>query len=164
MTRSEILDLDDRGLLALCRQETYRGSGPGGQHRNTTDSAVRLTIEAEDVPEVVAESTNRRSQHENRRIALERLRRGIAEAWRLDTPPDWDGQWKMNTANPDYPKLMAVMLDALAQNDYAVGDAARALGLSTGRFSRLLWRDPDLWALANQEREARGHRPLRSPE
>ena len=38
-------ELDDDDLLAQCRVETMRGSGPGGQHRNKVESAVRLTHE-----------------------------------------------------------------------------------------------------------------------
>ena len=48
----------------------YRASGPGGQHRNTTDSAVRIKHLPSGVIVVAADS---RSQLRNRKIALERL-------------------------------------------------------------------------------------------
>lgn len=49
------------------RIDTYRGSGPGGQHRNTRDTAVRATH----IPTgITARSTRERSQHRNRRTAL----------------------------------------------------------------------------------------------
>ncbi len=50
--------------------ETMRGHGKGGQHRNTTDSAVRITH-----PEsgAVGYSEDERSQHRNKRVALKRL-------------------------------------------------------------------------------------------
>lgn len=51
--------------------ETFRSGGPGGQHQNTTDSGVRITHL---VTGLVAASTDERSQHRNRQVALERLK------------------------------------------------------------------------------------------
>jgi len=70
-------------LLAECDVETYRGSGPGGQHRNRRDSAVRLTHRPTGI---VATATERRSQHQNKEVALERLAGKLAARNRRRRP------------------------------------------------------------------------------
>jgi protein subunit release factor B len=61
----------DPAVLALEVEITvYRASGPGGQHRNTTDSAVRLHHPPSGVTVL---ATEHRSQLRNRKLAMERL-------------------------------------------------------------------------------------------
>ena len=85
------LDNPDRAPVphidpADVRVDTYRDTGPGGQHRNTTDSAVRLTHTPTGVTVTAVEE---RSQHANRQVAWARLRAALAEradqAWRTET-------------------------------------------------------------------------------
>src|SRR5213593_4331196 len=66
--------LTDDQLLAQCEVDTYRASGPGGQKRNKTSSAVRLRHAPSGLIVIAEES---RSQHENRLRALRRLRRAL---------------------------------------------------------------------------------------
>ena len=68
------LALSDEALLAECQEEFFVASGPGGQHRNKTESGVRLT---HPLTELSVTATERRSQLQNRGAALERLREGL---------------------------------------------------------------------------------------
>ena len=56
--------------------ETIRGKGPGGQHRNKTDSMVRITH----IPTGIVVSVDGRHQHKNRRQAMTELERRLRES------------------------------------------------------------------------------------
>lgn len=70
-------------LLKECDVETYRASGPGGQHRNKTESAVRLTHRATGITRV---GTEHRSQLRNRELALERVWKALEARKRKPKP------------------------------------------------------------------------------
>jgi ribosome-associated protein len=62
--------LERETLEGEVRIDTYRASGPGGQHVNKTNSAIRLTHEPSGVVVIAQDSS---SQFRNKEIAFERL-------------------------------------------------------------------------------------------
>ena len=75
MPRLDYLLASDDALIAQSEVDRYRASGPGGQHRNKTESAVRLRHPATGVSAIGEDS---RSQAENKLHAVRRLRAAIA--------------------------------------------------------------------------------------
>ncbi len=69
------LSLPGDALLAECEETFFVASGPGGQHRNKTESGVRLV---HGPTGVTVTATERRSQAQNRSAALARLRERLA--------------------------------------------------------------------------------------
>jgi protein subunit release factor B len=77
------LALPGPALLSECEETFFIASGPGGQHRNKTESGVRLVHPPTGV---VVTATERRSQAQNRGEALVRLRERLAALARREKP------------------------------------------------------------------------------
>ena len=161
--------LSDDALLAQCRWDQFRGSGPGGQKRNKTSNAVRLTHEPTGISVVAGES---RSLSENKLYALRRLKLKLATDLREPvelatfTPPDWfvsirrDNRIEASHRHPLYAAAAGLVLDllvALGGNPAAV---AVNLGVSTTAVIKLLERESHRWAAANRVRAEAGLEPL----
>ena len=168
--------LTEDQLLAQCEVDTYRASGPGGQKRNKTSSAVRLRHPPTGLIVIAEES---RSQHENKAKALKRMWQGLFLHLRDDLPedartpdaigihPDYasararDGRLQMSAKNPLFWPAVGVVLDVLTACESRVGDTAALLGISTGNLIDFLQTDPKVWQEANRIRTTFAQKPLR---
>lgn len=167
--RPWLIQSDDQ-LIGECEIDLYRASGPGGQKRNKTSSAVRLRHQPTGLIVTAVES---RSQHENKARALRRLRQAIALHQRGHytpgaTHPEFytaalarSPGLHINSRYQDYLPIIQYVLDVLQHHRAAVSEAAATLSISTGQLIRLLKDDPDLWERANQMRQEFGLTRLR---
>lgn len=167
----EYLSLDDEAILRQCAVDHYRSSGPGGQKRNKTSSAVRLRHRPTGLAVTAVEQ---RSQHDNKRRALRRLRAAIALGVR--TPIELDGYAKsgllasclsaegrlcVGRRDHRYHAAVCEILDLLAACAVRVSDTARQLGVSTGNLTTFIRNDPKLLVCVNRMRSEAGVKPLR---
>jgi len=167
--RDRWITQDDDRLLSECKVDAYRASGPGGQKRNKTSSAVRLRHGPSGL---IAGGEESRSQHENKARALRRLRMIIALEVREAAGPTWkppdvltdhlgpSGRLEVSRRHADYPLIVAAVLDVLAACGGGLRDAAARLSLTTGQLSKFIVADGKLLAAANRVRQAAGLHPM----
>ena len=161
--------LSPERLLGECDAERLRRSGPGGQHRNKVETAVRLVHRPTGVR---AEASERRSQIENRAKALARLRVNLALEVRRPVAADepasrlWQahlaaGRIHVNRLHDDFPAMLAEALDVVAAAEGRIASAAQRLGCTASQLTRFLKKDPHAIRRVNQWRGERGLKPLR---
>ena len=173
MPRNDYLLASDDQLIAQSEVDRYRASGPGGQHRNKTESAVRLRHKLSGVSAIGEDS---RSQSENKLHAVRRLRSAIAlevrEPVSLDSyapSPRLAAMVAAGTAplgaktklTGEYWAAIGELLDLLVANNLEIATTAQRLGITTGAMSKLLLHDEHVARVVNDLRRAAQMRPLR---
>lgn len=162
------LDFDDQQLLAECEVHIHRTSGPGGQHRNKVATAIRLHHRPSGL---TVTGTERRSQQENKAMAVHRLREALALYTRAPLPEQitWppnvniqQGRLRVNEKNPALHHVIGLVLDALVAYGGQPKDAAERLGITPTSLTRFLAAHAKAWTEANRIRESLGLPRLRA--
>jgi len=172
------LAVNDDALLADCDVDTYKASGPGGQHRNKVSSAVRLRHRPTGI---ITHGDDSRSQHTNKRLALKRLRMQLALQIRRSVDPMvWQGRLpeaiaaclttprggrtvrlEIGRKDARFWPLGQFLLDLLDACEGQLGKAAGVVGVTTSNLVAQLKKDRHLFAAASEIRKRHGHGPLK---
>ncbi len=165
--------LDAVALARQCKMRMTRRSGPGGQNRNKVETAVELIHGPTGLR---AQASERRSQAENRQVALRRLRLELAISIRrtialgqagASYAPSvlWlkrcrGGRIVVNPDHDEFPALLAETLDVLRASAFEPRIAAMALSCTPSQLIKLIKEEPRALRWINEERCKRGQRPL----
>lgn len=157
----ELLALSDEELMKECRFDAMRGTGPGGQKRNKTSSAARVThLESG----LSAFDDVTRSQHQNLKHALDKLRGEIA----VNLLPG-EGEATPGIPIAPVPKpnsrnyflWLGKIFDALLATDFQMPEAAARFECSPSHLIRIVAKDEFAWQKLAEARQRRKMTPLR---
>ena len=155
-------------LLRDCEIRHERRRGPGGQHRNKTESAVVIRH----IPTgIEGQAAERRSQFDNPRNAVKRLRMNLALGVRSThlaeaaPTPLWQSRCHgsrigINPDHDDFPVLLAEALDVLSSRHAHLPGTAEQLGCTTSQIVKFLKKEPRAFLWLNDERRKHGLAPL----
>lgn len=155
-------------LLRQCEMRHERRRGPGGQHRNKTESAVVLTHTPTGI---IGQASERRSQFDNHRVAVKRLRINLALEHRSpelgDAAPTelWrsrrhDEKISCNPDHDDFAPLLAEALDVVTSHQGHMPGSALQLGITSSQLIKFLKHEPQAFLRLNHLRQHLGLRPL----
>lgn len=150
-------------LLQQCDIRRTRHSGPGGQHRNKVETAIEITHRPTGI---IAFAAERRSQEQNRQVAISRLRLLLAIRVRsvghteLNPSVLWQSRCRnqkisCSERHDDFPIMLAEALDAIDAKAFDVKRAAAALGCSTSQLVRFVAAIPEALEIINTQRVMR---------
>ena len=158
-------------LLASCVVRAQRRGGPGGQHRNKVETAVVIE---HTLIGLRAEASERRSQAENRRVAIQRLRmllavehREFSEAKDLEpASPLWRSRISgtridVSTEHDDFPAILAELLDTLLGFAFDLSQTSKHFAVTSSQLVNLLRSHTPALTLVNAKRVELGLHRLR---
>ena len=156
-------------LLSDCEIKKTRRGGPGGQHRNKVETAIVISH----LPSgIIAQASEKRSQFENRKVAIERLRLNLAVGVRtlIDVDQQPSRRWlsrvknrkiSVSSKHPDLPCLIAEALNVVKLAEFDVPNAAERLGVSTSQLVKLIKLALPAFEWLNAERNKLGMGPMK---
>jgi hypothetical protein len=170
--------ISDEALLKQCTVGRGRGSGPGGQNRNKVETEITITHKPTGL---IGQAGERRSQNENKKVAIRRLRLLLATHHRGSPPkggrtldeilgPRGSDLWRSrrqgdrivcNPGHHDYPALLAEAMDMIADSGHDPAHAAARLEITTSQLIKLVKDHPPAMQAWNATRQQRGQHPLR---
>lgn len=170
--RRRLLKLEDRELAGECEVDLYKASGNGGQKRNKTSSAVRMRHKKTGL---ISKAADSRSQNDNRRKAMSRMRENIALDLRAPVAADYQpseaaqgaiarGPYGENSkvrVGVPYLLALAEILDVFEAEQAALAAAAARLLCNTASLGKLLCGDDRVMRRVLEMRSQRGFKPLR---
>jgi hypothetical protein len=151
-------------LLADCTIRRTRRSGPGGQHRNKVETAVLIEHRPTGAAAAAGE---RRSQAENRAVAIFRLRLRLALEVRRPLEASFqpsalwltrcrEGKVSVSSTHDDFPTILAEALDVTEACDNDLRAAAARLQCTPSQLAKLLQQEPRAIAGVNAARVRQG--------
>ncbi len=163
MHRDDYLRLPLDELLRACSLKGFQGSGPGGQHRNKTNTGVCLRLAPYNLEIKSCES---RSVSENKTHALHRLRLSLALNVRETPKPESQLKFpgsngRIQPSNPGYAQFIADVLDITEVNGGDTKIAAKAFGLSPTALTKILHADKHVLKAMQDIRAKKGKPPLK---
>jgi hypothetical protein len=163
MHRDTYLKMSLDELLRECQIKGYQGSGPGGQHRNKTNTGVLLRFNPYTLEIKSCES---RSASENKVHALHRMRMALAlEVREMPKSPSElrfpGSNGHIQSSNIGFAPFIADVLDIVAINGGDTKPAAAAFGLSPTALTRILHQEKAVMEKVQTLRKSGGKCPLR---
>jgi hypothetical protein len=156
--------LEEGELLKECELSFGKASGPGGQHRNKVETAVRIVHRPSGIE---ASASERRSQRDNRRTALFRLRIRLAVKFECSPASGempsalWSsrcrgGKIDCSPEHHDAPALLAEAMTACRLHGFVHQEAARQLECTATQFLKFLAKYPEAREELEKSRAVRG--------
>jgi len=156
-----LVELSDEKLLEQCSVKRTRGSGPGGQHRNKVETAIVITHLASGI---IGEASEKRSQDDNKVVAIKRLRQNLAIQIRAKRSEQLGNivqkrihskKISVSTNHDDFPILLAEALDRLQEHEFDIASASEKLQCTNSQLMKFLKQLPAAFEYFNQQRQAR---------